>query len=132
MNVVAIVSAPRADGPEATEFLRVLAALRALEVPIAVHEVPAIGHRRVVESCLFGWRFLVHQEETAALAPNQRMAFLHAPVPKQGPRYRPQRAGAGASSNDGRGLTPRPARSDSLDNVDGGPDAAFYIQLGVI
>jgi len=46
--------------------------------------------------------------------------------------YRPQRAGAGTSSNDGGGLTPRPARSDGLDNVDGGPDAAFYIQLGVI
>ena len=30
------------------------------------------------------------------------------------------------------GLTPRTARSDGLDNVDGGPDAAFYIQLGVI
>jgi len=56
-----------------------------------------------------------------------------APVPKQADRgYRPQRAGAGASSNDGCGLTPRPARSDGLDNVDGGPDAAFYIQLGVI
>jgi hypothetical protein len=27
---------------------------------------------------------------------------------------------------------PLPARSDGLDNVDGGPDAAFYIQLGVI
>ena len=25
-----------------------------------------------------------------------------------------------------------PARSDGLDNVDGGPDAAFYIQMGVI
>src|SRR6266702_2033930 len=56
-----------------------------------------------------------------------------APVPKRRDRrYRPQRAGAGASSNDDRGLTPRTARSDGLDNVDGGPDAAFYIQLGVI
>ena len=27
---------------------------------------------------------------------------------------------------------PLPARSDGLDNVDGGPDAAFYIQMGVI
>ena len=27
---------------------------------------------------------------------------------------------------------PLPARSDGLDNVDGGPDAAFYIQLRVI
>jgi hypothetical protein len=52
--------------------------------------------------------------------------------PSRGPNYRPQRAGAGASSNDGCGLTPLPARSDGLDNVDGGPDAAFYIQLRVI
>jgi len=50
----------------------------------------------------------------------------------KGPRYQPSRAGAGSSSNDGCGLTPLPARSDGLDNVDGGPDAAFYIQLGVI
>jgi hypothetical protein len=57
---------------------------------------------------------------------------LNVDGPKRGPRYRPQRAGAGSSSNDGRGLTPRTARSDGLDNVDGGPDAAFYIQLGVI
>src|SRR6187399_1481562 len=55
-----------------------------------------------------------------------------APVPSRDREYRPQRAGAGASSNDGSGLTPRPARSDGLDNVDGGPGAAFYIQLGVI
>ena len=55
-----------------------------------------------------------------------------APAPNGDLTYRPQRAGAGASSNDGSGLTPRPARSDGLDNVDGGPDAAFYIQLGVI
>ena len=27
---------------------------------------------------------------------------------------------------------PLPARSDGLDNVDGGPDAAFYIQMSVI
>jgi hypothetical protein len=30
------------------------------------------------------------------------------------------------------GSNPLPARSDGLDNVDGGPDAAFYIQLRVI
>jgi hypothetical protein len=29
-------------------------------------------------------------------------------------------------------LNPLPARSDGLDNLDGGPDAAFYIQMGVI
>jgi len=39
--VVAIVAAPRADTPEATEFLRALAALRALDVTVAVHEVAA-------------------------------------------------------------------------------------------
>jgi len=39
---------------------------------------------------------------------------------------------SGLSSNDGRGSNLLPARSDGLDNVDGGPDAAFYIQLGVI
>jgi hypothetical protein len=39
---------------------------------------------------------------------------------------------SGLSSNDGGGLDPLPARSDGLDNVDGGPDAAFYIQMGVI
>jgi hypothetical protein len=27
---------------------------------------------------------------------------------------------------------PLPARSDGLENVDGGPDAAFYIQMRVI
>src|SRR5271156_873441 len=27
---------------------------------------------------------------------------------------------------------PLPARSDGLDNIDGGPDAAFYIQMRVI
>jgi hypothetical protein len=36
---------------------------------------------------------------------------------------------SGLSSNDGGGLNPLPARSDGLDNVDGGPDAAFYIQM---
>src|SRR5258708_36031900 len=40
--------------------------------------------------------------------------------------------GSGLSSKDGTGSTPLPARSDGLDNVDGGPDAAFYIQMGVI
>ncbi len=29
-------------------------------------------------------------------------------------------------------LGPLPARSDGLDDVDGGPDAAFYIQIGII
>ena len=29
-------------------------------------------------------------------------------------------------------LDPLPARSDGLDNVDGGPDAALYIQIGII
>jgi len=47
------------------------------------------------------------------------------------------KAGSGRSSNDGSGLVrmlsnPLPARSDGLDNVDGGPDAAFYIQMGII
>ncbi len=42
------------------------------------------------------------------------------------------KGGSGLSSNDGGGSTPLPARSDGLDNIDGGPDAAFYIQLGVI
>jgi hypothetical protein len=42
------------------------------------------------------------------------------------------KTGSGLSSNDGGGLNPLPARSDGLDNVDGGPDAAFYIQVGVI
>jgi hypothetical protein len=37
--VVAIVAAPRADTPQATEFLRALAALRATDVPVVVHEV---------------------------------------------------------------------------------------------
>ena len=39
---------------------------------------------------------------------------------------------SGLSSNDGRGSNLLPARSDGLDNVDGGPDAAFYIQMRVI
>src|SRR4029450_13494239 len=42
------------------------------------------------------------------------------------------KAWSGLSSNDGTGSNPRPARSDSLDNVDGGPDAALYIQMGGI
>jgi hypothetical protein len=42
------------------------------------------------------------------------------------------KTGSGLSSNDGRASNPKPARSDGLDNVDGGPDAAFYIQLRVI
>jgi hypothetical protein len=42
------------------------------------------------------------------------------------------KTGSGLSSNDGGGLNPLPARSDGLDNVDGGPDAAFYIQIGII
>ena len=42
------------------------------------------------------------------------------------------RTWSGLSSNDGRGSNPLPARSDGLDNVDGGPDAAFYIQMRVI
>jgi hypothetical protein len=41
-------------------------------------------------------------------------------------------AWSGLSSNDGRGSNLLPARSDGLDNVDGGPDAAFYIQIGII
>ena len=39
---------------------------------------------------------------------------------------------SGLSSNDGGGSNLTPARSNGLDNVDGGPDAAFYIQMGVI
>jgi hypothetical protein len=42
------------------------------------------------------------------------------------------RTWSGLSSNDGRGSNLLPARSDGLDNVDGGPDAAFYIQMRVI
>jgi hypothetical protein len=40
--------------------------------------------------------------------------------------------GSGLSSKDGRGSNPLPARSNGLDDVDGGPDAAFYIQIGII
>jgi len=29
-------------------------------------------------------------------------------------------------------LDPLPARSNGLDNVDGGPDAGLYIQVGII
>jgi hypothetical protein len=39
---------------------------------------------------------------------------------------------AGLSSNDGRGSSLLPARSDGFDDVDGGPDPAFYIQMGVV
>jgi len=42
------------------------------------------------------------------------------------------RTWSGLSSNDGRASNPKPARSDGLDNVDGGPDAAFYIQMRVV
>jgi len=41
-------------------------------------------------------------------------------------------AGSGLSSNDGRGSDLLPARSDGLDNVDGGPDAGFYIEIGIV
>jgi hypothetical protein len=46
--------------------------------------------------------------------------------------YRHTRAGAGFSSDDANGSNPLTARSNGLDNVDGGPDAAFYIQIGII
>ena len=42
------------------------------------------------------------------------------------------RAGAGFTSSDGRRSNRLPARSDGLNNVDGGPDAAFYIEIGII
>jgi hypothetical protein len=42
------------------------------------------------------------------------------------------RTWSGLSSNDGSGSNLLPARSDGLDNIDGGPDAAFYIQMRVI
>ena len=42
------------------------------------------------------------------------------------------RAGAGFSSDDANGSNPLTARSNGLDNVDGGPDAAFYIEIGII
>jgi hypothetical protein len=54
------------------------------------------------------------------------------PLAKTGSIYRLSRAGAGFSSNDGRGSNPLPARSDGLDNVDGGPDAGFYIEIGIV
>ena len=38
----------------------------------------------------------------------------------------------GWSSNNGRGSNPLPARSNGLDDIDGGPDAGLYIQLGII
>src|SRR3979411_1675206 len=47
-------------------------------------------------------------------------------------RYRHSRPGAGFPPMTAPGSNPLPARSDGLDNVDGGPDAAFYIQIGVI
>ena len=42
------------------------------------------------------------------------------------------KGGSRLSSNDGRGSNPLPACSNGLDNVDGGPDAALYIQNGII
>jgi hypothetical protein len=42
------------------------------------------------------------------------------------------RRGSGRSSNDGKGSNPLPARSDGLDNVNGGPDARLYIEIGII
>ena len=41
-------------------------------------------------------------------------------------------AWSGLTSTDGEGSNLLPARSDGFDNVDGSPDAAFYIQMGVI
>jgi hypothetical protein len=46
--------------------------------------------------------------------------------------YRRFEGGSGHSSNNGSYSTSLPARSNGLDNVDGGPDARFYIQVGVI
>jgi hypothetical protein len=40
------------------------------------------------------------------------------------------RTWSGLSSNDGRGSNPLPARSDGLDNVDGGPDDEGYSAHG--
>lgn len=37
---------------------------------------------------------------------------------------------SGLSSNDGRVSNPKPARSDGLDNVDGGPDGEGYSAQG--
>jgi hypothetical protein len=48
------------------------------------------------------------------------------------PEIPTSRTWSGLSSNDGSGSNRLPARSDGLDNFDGGPDAAFYIQLRVI
>src|ERR1700687_6311445 len=47
-------------------------------------------------------------------------------------RYRQSTPGAGFPPMTAKGSNPLPARSDGLDNVDGGPDAAFYIQMRVI
>ena len=44
-GVVAIVAAPRLDGPETTEFLRALAALRAVGVPVRLVEAGAAAGR---------------------------------------------------------------------------------------
>jgi len=51
-------------------------------------------------------------------------------IPKNGTST--TEGGSGLSSKDGRGSNPLPARSNGLDDVDGGPDAAFYIQIGII
>jgi hypothetical protein len=41
--------------------------------------------------------------------------------------------GSGHSSNDAGGISsPLTARSDGLDDIDGGPDAALYIQTRVV
>src|SRR5579864_7548616 len=45
---------------------------------------------------------------------------------------RPSGQGADCPPVTASGLNPLPARSNSLDNVDGGPDARFYIQIGII
>ena len=42
------------------------------------------------------------------------------------------KGGSGRSSSDGRGSNPLPARSDGLDNVNGGPDARLYIEIAII
>ena len=52
--------------------------------------------------------------------------------PKSGIAVSTFEGGSGLSSDDGCGLGPLPARSGGLDNIDSGPDAAFYIQLRVI
>jgi hypothetical protein len=61
-----------------------------------------------------------------------RSRRLTEPLAKTGSTDRPSRAGAGFSSNDGRGSNPLPARSDGLDNIDGGPDAGLYIEIGIV